>query len=735
MKLLSSLKDKMKENPKGVLTSHEVKLDRAFWLRAALAFLLGRTVLADGLSPFAPAVFAGCRPLGGLASMSCGIAALLGSATLGRLDVTGYHALALLQLAFLLRAPRDHASSSLVDSFLCGGVVAVSRGASIVALTGSPTMYNFLSALLEGLCAVVVSLLIHTAFASAKVSHAEERRAEALLVMVLLSLGGLHGVSLWGVGLETVAVMGAGLIVSYAGGPGAGAIAGLSGGLVLSLAGGHEPLVFGLLGVSGLLAGVGGWFGRTEAVLGYLASGLLLSLYAAHPDEVTLRFVEQVIACIPLMFVTPRVLRRLTQVFPGLFPPMPVGRRAERGGERLFERPAKAEIEPLKLKAAAVAHALNEISAIFTQAAAASQALASDRPRADKGGSEGEASAPIVDPAVVRQVAERVCRECDGQEVCWEQRFGDTFEAFSDLMRRMAVTGRLTSADGDNPLSDQCVRFGEVVGEINHWKELNRLEKRVRALDDETKVCLAFQYRCLSQLLLSGKAREDKTSRSKRPRLKVTYRGGTIPAEGASKPGDLWTQYDMGSGKTLLVLADGMGKGDAAARQAKDTLDLMKSLLDCGLDYDSCVSFLNSALFLACRPESFIAIDCLLIDQESERAYFHKFGSPPSFIRKRDGNVVVVRGSRPPAGALNEVPCYSSSEPISPGDVVFLVSDGVFRSSPVPARAEHLIVSRIRRLKDTNLEVSVKALLGQGPRGDRRPPDDVTVVGIAIEGA
>ncbi len=695
-------------------------------------------MLADSLSPFAPAVFAGCRPLGGVVSTICGIAALLGSTTLGRLDVSGYHALALLQLAFLLRTPKDQTSSNLVDSFLCGGVVAVSRGASLIALTAAPTTYTYLTALLEGLCAVVVTLLIRGAFQVTKATHGEERRAEALLVIVLLSLGGLHGVSAWGIGLETVAVMGSALVVAYAGGPGGGAIAGLSGGLVLSLAGGHQPIVFGLLGISGLLAGVGGWFGRIEAILGYLSSGLLLSLYAASPGEVTIRLVEQVIACIPLMFVTPRMLRRLTQAFPGLFPAKPIAARSEQGGDRISERPIRADIESVKLRAAAVAHALTEIASMFSQAVSTHVgAVASPRDglRSDQDDSgSGESPMPVVDPALVRQVAERVCQQCDGQQVCWEQRFGDTFEAFSDLMRRMAVTGRLTSADGDNPLSDQCARFGEVVAEMNHWQELNRLEKRVRSMDDETKTCLAFQYGCLSRLLVSGKPAEKRVRKSRRSRLKISYRGGTIPAECSSKPGDLWTQYDMGAGKTLLVLADGMGKGEVAAKQSKETLDLMKSLLDCGLDYDSCVSFLNSALFLACRPDSFIAIDCLLIDQESERAYFHKFGAPPSFIRKKDGNVVVVRGSHPPAGALNAMPCYSSSEPIAAGDVIFLVSDGVFRSSPIPARAEHLVVSRVRRLKDTSLEFSVKALLGQGPKGARRPPDDITVVGISVEG-
>ncbi len=50
------------------------------------------------------------------------------------------------------------------------------------------------------------------------------------------------------------------------------------------------------------------------------------------------------------------------------------------------------------------------------------------------------------------------------------------------------------------------------------------------------------------------------------------------------------------------------------AKQSKDAIRLLKSLIDCGLDHTSCISFLNSVLYLAWRPDSFVAIDCLVID-------------------------------------------------------------------------------------------------------------------------
>lgn len=770
----------------------KVSLDHDSYAAMALSFLLGRTVLAGSLAPFAPALYGGLRPFGGALPVLCGIFALLGSASLGRWDYLGYHVLAFVLITACVRPGRVQRTPTFVDSLLVGGVVAVSRG--IVSAIQAPIPYSYISSLFEGLCAVTVSLLMSMAFAPdrGKTQVNQEKGSEALLVVALLSLGGLQRLSLGGVSLEVVAAMGCTLAVGYATGPGAGAIAGLAGGLMVSLTGNGDPAILGVMGASGLLAGIGGWFGKIESVLAFISAGLLTSLHSGAPGQLSARLAEQAISCISIILVTPAAVR----VFGERFPVLTAGRTLPR---------ARIGPEAAAVRTAAVAHALLEIGEMFAQAST-SESLPEPASRASgrshrSGGADGtqgtEVAMQVSDTLLLRQAAERVCAECDGRSVCWEEKFGETFEAFSDLTREIQVTGRLTQRVEHSGLADRCQRFSEVVAAMNHQQELQRLERRIRAMDGETKDCLAFQYRCLGQLLTpatgAGKGRArggtvtdtagvrstdgssdsstdgsvdssmdsstgglagtlastptgnvkgkdaaqdgaKDSSRLKRSRLKVTIKGVSTPAGGSSCSGDMWVKYDLSPGKSLVILVDGMGKGDAAARQSRETIGILKSLLDCGLDYDSCVSFLNSALFLSCRPDGFIAVDSLLVDEDTERAYFHKLGAPPSFIRKRDGNVLVVRGSRPPAGAFNAVPCFATSEPVSSGDEIYMVSDGIFRSSPIPARAEHLLVSRLRRMKGSSLDAAVRMLLGQGQgfRGAELP-DDVTVVGARIE--
>lgn len=690
------------------------KVDRGSYLALVLGFFLGRTVFADSLSPFGPALYAGARSVSVSAAVFAGLGALCGSVTLGRWDILGYHALSMVFATVLISREHKRSYPPALDALVAGATISVSRG--IVNIIESPTLYAYVFALLEGMCATILFLLTRSALEHAgdPIPARQERKSESVLVLLLLSIGGLAGLEVFDIGIATVIVMASAALAGYAAGPGPGAISGLAGGLVLSLTGVEDPGIIGMLGAAGVLAGIGGWFGKIESVLGYLSAGLLMSLYtgSSDPTEAVQRLLAQGVAALAVVLANPKAARALSERFPLL------------AQARRPENP-RCDIEPLKLRFAAVSYALNEIGELFAQASACAQ------PQVEEADLLPSAAA-----ASLKRTAERVCRQCERQKTCWEDEFGDTYEAFSGLVRQTAMTSQVSSASDISGLADRCLRFPEVLAEIQHHRELQRLQARLRAMDGETKECLSFQYKCLGQLLSPRMAvRRDEPKKPLRPRMKVTVKGDTLPAEGgSSKPGDMWVKYDLGPQRVLAVLVDGMGKGEKAAQQSRDTLDVLKSLLDCGLDYDSCVSFLNSALFLSCRPDSFVALDFLLLDRESERAYFHKLGAPPSFIRKKDGNVLVVRGQKPPAGAFSSVPSLATSEPIAPGDTIFMVSDGVFRSSPVPARAEHLLVSRLRRLKDESPEAALRALLGYWQRmRAQEPPDDVTVVVARVD--
>ncbi len=659
----------------------------------------------NGLSPFSAGMYASFRSGGDPLYMLMGIFALMGSVTSGDWEFTGYHALSMLAITIFIRPLKDRRPVALADSALCGGITAVSR--LVVLLVKGPNLLGYLMALLEGLCASIICYLALSAFPSPKPAALAEKRSDSLAILTILALGGFSGLTVINFKIQTILAMTLTLVAAYLGGPGVGSISGISAGLILSLTAEKDPSLLGLLGIAGLLAGIGGWFGQMEAILGYLAAGLLMSIYASSASAVTGRFVELAISCMFLIFVNSRVAKRLTLVFPVL------------AQDRMAAQDKSQKWEPYKTRVAAVSYTLGEVGSLFSKQVAAGS-------RAPE--SPGPSTSPA--PEIIKHVAARVCQGCAQRPYCWETDFGPTFEGFTDLLHQISVQGRLSAQDNQSQLIDRCHRFGELVAELNHWYEMDRLERRVTAMGQETKECLAFQYQCLESLLRPGRADLEKPL-PKKSKFRLTIKGGTLAAEG-TKAGDMWTKYQLDSGQTLVILTDGMGKGETAAQQSKDTLELMKALLNCGLNYNSSVAFLNSALFLAFRPDSFVAIDCLLIDQSAERAHFQKFGAPPSFIKKQNGNVIVVRGSRPPAGAVNTAAHLTTSEPIAPGDRILLVSDGIFRSSLIPARAEHLIVSRLRRQNDS-LEATVKGLLNQGLAG-RKPADDVTVVGIQIEG-
>jgi hypothetical protein len=692
--------------PKSI-TLKSSQFDAKFVSEAVLSFFLGRTVLAGSLAPFGVGLYSGVRMVNpGWQSTILGVSSLLGICSLRNWELLGYHALCMLLVTLLVKTDElESRYPKILDYLMVGSIVALSRATVTAVLT--PSLYGYLSAGLEGMCAVVVALLASSAFSPEKKTESNSRDIEAKIVLSVMALGGLYGIGLAGISLQNILAMSATLAAGFVVGPSVGAIAGLSGGMILALTGSEEPVIIGLLGIAGLLAGVGGWFGKTEAILGFVSAGLLMSLYGSSGSLIGYRMVEQILSCIPIIFITPNMAKKFSDQYP-MFLKQP-------------ERIQRMSVDPIRLKAAAVSYALSEVGQLLDQVSATSSPMSSNV--------EGATSSSIL----VREVAERVCHECSKQEVCWEDNFSETFGAFNEFIRKANVAGLQVSREDDTGMSLWCQRFGEAVAEVKHLKELKRLERRIMTLDSETKECLAFQYRCLGRILADGTIKKEVDELDARPRFRISVSGKSLPAEGDSKTGDTWIRYDLSCRKTLIALVDGMGKGKVAANQSRQTVELMKSLLDCGLDFNSCVSFLNSALFLAFRPNSFVALDCLLVDQNTERAYFHKLGAPPSFIQKEDGTVLVVRGTRPPAGAFKTIPILATTEPIAAGDTIYLVSDGVFRSSPVPARAEHLFISRLKRLKDSTLDSSVRTLVGQAKRYRGQPSDDVTVVGVNIQ--
>ncbi len=659
-------------------------------------FLLGRTVVARTLYPFGPAMYAGLRVARAPGNLFFAIISLLGTATTGDTRVFLNQAFVMILATLLLDPPFvrrrrfPHVIGYALSAAAAFGVRAV------VGNLGGITADAFIIAATEAVSLFFLSALFAQASGMLLPDEPRAFAKQALVAAVVLSIGGLPDLSLFSVNVKALLASAMTLLGAWLTGPGGGAVAGVIGGLITTLTSAPTLRIVDYLAVSGTVAGIGGWFGRPEAVAGHLAAGLAMSFFQPGPEDIRSRLIEQMIAAALVIALPSKMAASIKGI---LSPRSSVLRKETLRGASGYQAP--------------LARVFKQMADLFSQASASAESTNNWAQEA------------------IFTVVDRVCDECPNRLVCWEETFGDTFEALCGLIRGLGITGRVKEDDVPPVLKEKCSKLQEMVMELNHEKEIQSMHLAEMKFYNETRECLAAQYAYLGKLLENSKPAP---RQGRKPHLKAKVRSGAVPGGDGEEPGDSWAAFDIDPTRTFVGLADGMGKGTPAARQSRDTLDILRSLLESGLDYEASISFLNSSLYLAFRPESYVAMDCVLLDLASERAYFQKLGAAPSFIRRADGNVVVVKGAVPPAGSLTSVPWVNSSERIEDGDVILLVSDGLFRSCPVPERAEQWLVSYLGRLKSDSPESLVRSLLQRGIRRQGgKPEDDITVVAIKVE--
>lgn len=105
------------------------------------------------------------------------------------------------------------------------------------------------------------------------------------------------------------------------------------------------------------------------------------------------------------------------------------------------------------------------------------------------------------------------------------------------------------------------------------------------------------------------------------------------PKEGEMVCGDTMEAFRTDSGLWCLLLADGMGSGDAARRESSLTCRLLRQFLEADIQPEAALTTLNSAMALrGAETGSFTTVDlCVLKGSE---ATFYKFGAAPSYLKK-----------------------------------------------------------------------------------------------------
>ncbi|MDV2887662.1 SpoIIE family protein phosphatase, partial [Alkalihalophilus pseudofirmus] len=98
--------------------------------------------------------------------------------------------------------------------------------------------------------------------------------------------------------------------------------------------------------------------------------------------------------------------------------------------------------------------------------------------------------------------------------------------------------------------------------------------------------------------------------------------------------GDSYSTIELGLGKIALAISDGMGNGERAHYESKETLALLQKILQSGIEEKVAIKSVNSILSLRTTDEIFSTLDLAMIDLKNAAAKFLKIGSTPSFIKR-----------------------------------------------------------------------------------------------------
>ena len=157
---------------------------------------------------------------------------------------------------------------------------------------------------------------------------------------------------------------------------------------------------------------------------------------------------------------------------------------------------------------------------------------------------------------------------------------------------------------------------------------------------------------------------------------KYTVKTAIAKSSSENISGDSYTFGDIGSGRYLVGLSDGMGSGVIASNESKATISLLEKFMEAGFDRSSAIKAINSVLILGDNDERFATIDMCLIDLYSGIGEFVKIGAAPTYIKKSD-TVEILKSSSMPVGILDDVDFETNIIDIENGDMIIMVSDGV----------------------------------------------------------
>ncbi len=269
--------------------------------------------------------------------------------------------------------------------------------------------------------------------------------------------------------------------------------------------------------------------------------------------------------------------------------------------------------------------------------------------------------------------AEQVCRKCTFFHRCWQNRAQETYSILAAAAPGIMEKGLAREHDFPKEFRERCCSMERLVYVINRELEAMLYRRRYYMHLWENRKILEQEYGLLARFLRSSEKGE-KGERRFAPRVSICSAG----KDRKKTCGDRGVCFLGRDDHYYVILCDGMGTGEEAARLSSHAIRLLEKLLRGGMGPEEALRLLNGNMLLR-GTGTFSTVDLLQLDLHSGMAYLYKWGAAPSYWRDGD-KVQTVGTSTPPPGINIEhlsVP-EKCKLPMKSGQLLVMISDGAY---------------------------------------------------------
>jgi len=212
----------------------------------------------------------------------------------------------------------------------------------------------------------------------------------------------------------------------------------------------------------------------------------------------------------------------------------------------------------------------------------------------------------------------------------------------------------------------------------------------------------------------------------------ITAAFSLLPRNGENVSGDSYALCENYCGEFVAALSDGMGTGALASAESTNAIELLKNFMMAGMEVETALELINSALLLRSSGDSFATMDVCVVNTDEGVVSFYKNGAAPGYI-KNASTVSKIYSDSLPFGVLSDYGKISTEiYVIEESAMVVMVSDGlcdVFSNGgedKLKTIIEHTQTDNPRLIASHVTKEALKVCGG-------KPEDDMTVLVLSIK--